>query len=88
MQNDTLVSNQSDVCTLLNDFYINIAKNIGIDSHTQMNEEHPSVIQIKHHKHTDTTFNFTQTTPDIIQKYLYSLNPQKQLEMTISDLKS
>lgn len=33
-QENKIVSNQSDVCGILNDFYINIAKSIGIKEKT------------------------------------------------------
>ena len=32
MQNNSLVSNQTEVCNILNDYYINIAKETGIDN--------------------------------------------------------
>ena len=34
MENDSLVSDQAEVCNILNDFYINIAKEIGINNQT------------------------------------------------------
>ena len=34
MENNSLVSDQAEVCNILNDFYINIAKEIGINNQT------------------------------------------------------
>ena len=48
MENDCLASEQKEVCNLLNDFYINIAQEIGI--HNQFSDPagtHPSIQAIK-----------------------------------------
>lgn len=42
-ENDTLITDQNKVCNILNDFYVNIAQNIGINSDIMINEQHPSV---------------------------------------------
>ena len=49
MENNSLVSDQADVCNILNDFYINIAKEIGINNQTSdaATTTHPSIPAIK-----------------------------------------
>ena len=47
LENDTLIADQKEVSGLLNDFYINIAREIGIDSQSQDMANHPSIEAIK-----------------------------------------
>ena len=42
-ENDTLSYDQQDVCDIFNDFFVNVAKNIGNDS-IPVNKVHPSII--------------------------------------------
>ena len=74
---DGLESDQQKVCDLLNDFYINIAKNIGINNSTQIDTEHPSISKIIENNQNQTTFNFSHITPEITKKHLKKLNPKK-----------
>ena len=46
-EDDTLISDQSKVCQTLNDFYVNIANNIGINNNTPVDKEHPSISKSK-----------------------------------------
>ena len=39
-EDENLISDQAVVCEKMNDFYINIAKNIGIESSVPVNTEH------------------------------------------------
>ena len=49
MENNSIVSDQAEVCNILNDFYINIAKEIGINNQTTdaATTTHPGIQAIK-----------------------------------------
>ena len=49
MENSSLVSDQAEVCNILNDVYINITKEIGINNQTSdaATTTHPSILAIK-----------------------------------------
>ena len=49
MENNSLMSDQGEVCNILNDFYINIAKEIGINNQTTdaATITHPNIQAIK-----------------------------------------
>ena len=46
-EDENLISDQKTVFEKMNDFYINIAKQIGISSTTQVNNNHPSIQKIE-----------------------------------------
>ena len=64
--NDSLISDQTKVCTYLNDFYINITRNIGSDNKTEIDGNHPSIKQVQ----TDKNFTFSHITSEAVQKQL------------------
>jgi hypothetical protein len=76
-ENENLISNQSEVCEKLNDFYVNIAKNIGIDVQENISQTHPSVSKIIETHNTNNQFHFQSVTQTEISKSLKSLNPKK-----------
>ena len=47
LESDTLIADQKEVSGLLNDFYINLAREIGIDLQSQDMANHPSIEAIK-----------------------------------------
>ena len=48
-EDNNLISEQSVVCEKMNDFYINIAKNIGIEKAEAVNKEHSSIKKISNY---------------------------------------
>jgi len=80
-ENDSLVSDQTSVCELLNTFYVNIAKNIGIDSSTSNCENHPSIVKIENQMERlpdfNSNINFKHVTPSTVEKLLKESNPKK-----------
>ena len=62
---------------MLNDFYVNIAKNIGINNQTITQNEHPSIKLIKQNNNNVQKFNFSTVTSESIEKHLKSVNPKK-----------
>ena len=79
LENDTLVSDQNEVSSLLNDFYINIAREIGIDSQSQDLENHPSILAIKDNSPDSgfNSFNFSPVDQNQVSKSIKKLNPKK-----------
>ena len=47
MENNALISDQKEVCSVLNEFYVNIAKEIGINSQIVDGRNHPSILAIQ-----------------------------------------
>jgi len=76
-ENDNLVSDQSQVSTILNDFYVNIANNIGINNNTPVNKDHPSISKISLHHTDNSIFDFKFTTCAEVKSHLNSLDPKK-----------
>ena len=79
LEKDTLISDQKEVSGLLNDFYINIAREICIDSQSQDPENHPSIKAIKENGHEEgyTSFNFMPVDQQMVTKSIKKLNPKK-----------
>ena len=66
-EDDNLISDQSVVCEKMNDFYINIAKNIGIEKAEPVNKEHPSIKKISENIDVES-FNFRPVTEKQVSK--------------------
>jgi hypothetical protein len=45
LENDSIVNDQQEVSKFFNEFFINVAKDIG-DKSIKINKEHPSVMKI------------------------------------------
>ena len=76
-ENNILISDQTEVCETLNNFYVNIADNIGINNNTPVNNQHPSISKISNHHTSNPTFSFKYITEKEIKVHLNSLNPKK-----------
>ena len=79
LENDTLISDQKEVSGLLNEFYINIAKEIGIESQSQDLENHPSIKAIIENSPEEgyNSFNFKPVDHTQVSKSIKKLNPKK-----------
>ena len=79
LENDTLISDQQEVSGLLTDFYINIAREIGIDSQSQDLENHTSIKAIKENGPEEgyASFNFKPVDQHMVKKSIKKLNPKK-----------
>ena len=79
LENDTLIADQKEVSGLLNDFYINIAREIGIDSQSQDMANHPSIEAIKENTPEQgySSFNFKPVDQSLVSKSIKKLNPKK-----------
>ena len=60
LEKDTLISDQKEVSCVLNDFYINIAQEIGINAQSYELDTHPSIMAINENSPAESypTFNF------------------------------
>ena len=58
---DSLIADQKQVCERMNTFYVNIAKNIGIENNTPVNDKHSSIEKIKENANV-SSFEFSPVT--------------------------
>jgi hypothetical protein len=79
-ENNDIVNDPKKVSEIFNDFFINVAKNIG-NPNTVINENHPSMQAIKTNKpNTNTdTLTFKPITSTFVDKQINKLNIKKQL---------
>ena len=45
-ENNVLITKQEEVCEIFNDYFVNVAKNIG-SSQIKVDDDHPSILAIK-----------------------------------------
>ena len=45
-ENDVLITKQDEVCEMFNNFFVNVAKNIG-NNQINVDRDHPSILEIK-----------------------------------------
>ena len=60
----------------MNTFYVNIAKNIGIENDTPVNDKHPSIEKIKENVNVPS-FEFSPVTEAQVNKCIKRLDPKK-----------
>ena len=81
MENNSLVSDQAEVCNILNDFYINIAKEIGINNQTSdtATTTHPSIQAVKDNSPIEgfENFDFKPVSESQVLKIINSLSSKK-----------
>jgi DUF438 domain-containing protein len=61
----------SKVSEVFNDFFINVAKNIG-NTNVIVNKEHPSVCMIKENKLITDDLNFKPVSSDFVSRFLFN----------------
>ena len=87
MENNSLVSDQAEVCNILNDFFINIAKEIGINNQTSdaATTTHPSIQAIKGNSPIEgfENFNFKPVSESQVLKIINSLSSKKATGVSI-----
>ena len=77
---DNLVTDTEEVCNKFNDFYVNVAQDIGDDAGTFKDDysDHPSVLAIKEmHDSPTSCFNFKPVNELEVTKLIKNLNPRK-----------
>ena len=76
-ENGKIISDQKEVCDVFNDFFVNVAKDIGSNCDNDFTE-HPSILKINDQQETtQDQFNFTHTDAEYIQKSISKLQTKK-----------
>ena len=77
-EDDRVISDQAEVCTIFNSFFANVATDIGKDCHIDNMEDHPSIQKIKQNLPTNTPkFSFQPVSGSEINKILSSIDSKK-----------
>lgn len=75
-EENKIINNQNEVAELFNNFFINVAKDIGsID--TVIDEHHPSIKIIKENKPEKEELNFSPVDPEFVKKQINKINIKK-----------
>ena len=72
-ENDQIISKENDVAETFNDFYINVAKDIG-QNYTFDKNNHPSLYKITENCHAQTEFNFKSVDQKTVSKMISRFN--------------
>ena len=79
-ENEKMVSSQSEVSEVFNEFFVNVAKDIGNTSKDYNPDlsDHPSIQKIKENTPVETEiFSFTPVSSDTVEKVISNLNVKK-----------
>ena len=79
-ENEKMVSSQSEVSEVFNEFFVNVAKDIGNTSKDYNPDfsEHPSIQKIEENTPVETEiFSFTPVSSDTVEKVISNLNIKK-----------
>ena len=77
-EDDRVISDQAEVCTIFNSFHDYVATDIGKDCHIDNLEDHPSIQKIKQNLPTNTPkFSFQPVSGSEINKILSSIDSKK-----------
>ena len=74
--NNILVNDQNEVCEIFNNFFVNVAKDIG-KSDVPADEKHPSVCAIKDNMNIHEELTFKPVTTNFVQKQINSISVKK-----------
>ena len=78
LENDKVITDEGNVCEILNDYYVNIAKNIGIENEEDDIAQHQDVEYIANN-HPQDTFQFDVVDEVQVYKKLKEINPKKAI---------
>ena len=81
-EDEKLISDQNIVSEEMNDFYVNIAQHIDINSTLKVNDEHPSIKKIKE-QDLNKNFEFAAITKKRVSTCTKNFIPKKQQELTL-----
>lgn len=77
-ENDKLLTNQNEISNVFNNFFINVAKDIGNDS-IPIDENHPSVQKVKEISQADSDdLVFKPITEDFVEKQINKISKKKR----------
>ena len=72
-ENGEIINDPAKVSEVFNDFFINVAKNIG-NTNVIVNKKHPSVCMIKENKLITDDLNFKPVSSNFVSKQINKLN--------------
>ena len=77
-ENIVLITKQEEVCEIFNDYFVNVAKNIG-SSQIKVNDDHPSILAIKDNipDLDQNNFTFSPIDQDFVEKRIRKINVNK-----------
>ena len=77
-ENNVLITKQEEVCEIFNDYFVNVAKNIG-SSQIKVNDDHPSILAIKDNipDLDQNNFTFSPIDQDFVEKRIRKINVKK-----------
>ena len=83
-ENDQVISDQAEACTVFNTCFANVAKNIGKDCQITNLKEHPSIQMISENLHSNTEkFSFRPVSDSEVMKILSKIDPKSPPESII-----
>ena len=71
-----LVNDQQEICDIFNNFFVNVAKNIGENS-IPVNSQHPSITKIHENNITHSILDFKPIEENFISKQINKLSLKK-----------
>jgi hypothetical protein len=79
LENDQIVSDTKTICSIFNDFFVNITKNIAQHDNEYGDNisRSESIMKIREYHGGHGCFNFTPVSYDVVCKKLKKLNPKK-----------
>ncbi|XP_063436588.1 uncharacterized protein LOC134718019 [Mytilus trossulus] len=78
-ENNKIITNQQEISEIFNDFFVNVAKNIG-DNNVQVNDKHPSIEAISNKYSNGSTSNkliFQPINEEFVSKRIGKINVKK-----------
>ncbi|CAC5409438.1 unnamed protein product [Mytilus coruscus] len=77
-ENNVLITKQEEVCEIFNDYFVNVAKNIG-SSQIKVDDDHPSILAIKDNLPDldQNSFTFSPIDQDFVEKRIRKVNVKK-----------
>jgi len=75
-ENETLINDQAQVCDIFNDFFVNVAKDIGQNS-ISFDDNHPSLNSIRQNKKHEVELSFNPVSDSFISKQIDKLSSKK-----------
>ena len=88
-EDDKLLNNQSEISNVFNNFFVNVAKDIGKDS-TLKNDCHPSICKIKDRCITNdcnSELFFKPVSDEFVEKQINNINIKKATGIDQNPLK-
>ena len=74
--NDDIINDQSEVAEIFNNYFVNVAKDIGSDS-CEVNENHPSIKTIRENCSVENTLFFKEINDDFVEKQINKISVNK-----------